>query len=91
MIVEGVTGPILLYDESLFQMSKSMVGQPGSEKDAFLAWRVWVGVWIVIIALTVSCFQVRVKFKFGVKLVPSTRFVQNRDICIGIRVNDKVI
>ena len=56
-----MTGPILLYDESLFQMSKSMVGQPGSEKDAFLAWRVWVGVWIVIIALTVSCFQVRVK------------------------------
>merc|ERR1719295_1599262 len=57
MIITGVTGPILLYDESLFQMSKSMVGQPGSEKDAFLAWRVWVGVWIVIIALTVSCFQ----------------------------------
>ena len=50
MIITGVTGPILLYDEALFGFAKSLDVE-------FLPWRIWVGVWIVIIALTVSFFQ----------------------------------
>ena len=56
MIITGVTGPILLYDEALFGMSDSF----GVD---FLPWRVWVGVWIVIIALLVSLFQVRLEIQ----------------------------
>ena len=52
LIITGVTGPVLLYDEALFQFSDG--------KMPFLPWRVWIGFWTMIIALTVACFQVEI-------------------------------
>ena len=48
----GLTGPILLYDTALFGLAKTL------EID-FLQWRVWIGVWLSVIALVVAAFQVK--------------------------------
>ena len=50
LIVTGVTGPVLLYDEALFSSSKSF----GVE---FLPWRWWIGIWLLVIALVVAMFE----------------------------------
>ena len=50
LIVLGVTGPVMVYDEALFQFSKSAEVE-------FLPWRVWISFWALIIAATVACFQ----------------------------------
>jgi len=52
LIITGVTGPVLLFEETLFQFIQSI----GLESD-FLLFRVWIGIWIVVIALTVAAFQ----------------------------------
>jgi hypothetical protein len=52
LIITGVTGPVLLFDEALFKFIRNI----GLESD-FLPFRVWIGVWIVIIALIVAAFQ----------------------------------
>ena len=51
LVITGLTGPILLYDESLFNFAEDM----GVD---FLQWRVWIGLWLLIIALIVSACQV---------------------------------
>ena len=51
LIIIGSTGPVLLFDEALFNFSKSLL--PGQ----FLYWRTWVGIWTFVISLVVSAFQ----------------------------------
>ena len=56
----GVTGPILLFEESLFQNAVNL-------ELNFLAWRVWVGIWLLVIAIVVACFQGSVLVKHFTK------------------------
>ena len=51
LLIAGVTGPVMVFDEALYRFTKN------AEVD-FLAVRVWVAIWAVIIALTVAAFQV---------------------------------
>lgn len=60
LIITGVTGPVLLYDEALFGFATN----GGID---FLAWRVWIGIWAVIIALVVALFQGSTLVKFFTK------------------------
>lgn len=60
LIITGLTGPILLYDESLFNFSDSM----GVD---FLQWRVWIGLWLLLIAIVVAAFQGSVLVRFFTK------------------------
>ena len=46
-----MTGPVLLFDEALWNFAKS-------QELEFLAFRFWIGIWIAIIALVVAAFQV---------------------------------
>ena len=55
LIITGLTGPILLYDTALFGLAESL------DID-FLQWRVWIGVWLSVIALAVAAFQVKLIF-----------------------------
>lgn len=50
IIILGTTGPLLLFDESLFQFCKSN----GIE---FLTTRVYIGIWLAIIGLAVACVE----------------------------------
>ena len=50
LIITGVTGPVLLFDEALYGFSFS-------NGLHFLYWRVWIGIWLIILALVVSAFQ----------------------------------
>ena len=51
LIITGVTGPVLLYDQALFDFAKSSL--PGQ----FLPWRLWIGIWTFVISLLVAFFQ----------------------------------
>ncbi len=51
LIITGVTGPVLLFDEALFTFSE------GNEALDILPWRLWIGVWTFIISLIVAFFQ----------------------------------
>jgi len=51
LIIIGTTGPVLLYDEALFEFCRTTLPKQ------FLYWRVWVGIWTFIIALVVAGFQ----------------------------------
>ena len=59
LIITGVTGPVLLYDEALFQFSYGML--------PYLPWRVWIGFWTTIIALMVAALQGSTLVKFFTK------------------------
>ena len=50
LVIIGTTGPLLLFDEALYQFCM----QNGY---SFLTVRVYVGIWIAIIALVVSAFE----------------------------------
>jgi hypothetical protein len=50
-LAAGVTGPLMVFDEALFKFSKNAEVE-------FLVWRTWISFWVLLIALTVSCFQV---------------------------------
>ncbi|XP_040568533.1 band 3 anion transport protein isoform X2 [Lepeophtheirus salmonis] len=50
LIIVGETGPVLLYDESLYKFTES-------NKIEFLPLRVWIGVWVFIISVVVAGFQ----------------------------------
>ena len=56
----GVTGPLLLYDESLFGIC-SDVGVD------YLSIRVWIGLWMIIISMFVSMFQGSLLVKYFTK------------------------
>ena len=60
MIITGLTGPLLLFDDALFKFSQS------SEVD-FLSWRVWIAFWLLIFALAVALFQGSVLVKYFTK------------------------
>ncbi len=60
LIITGVTGPVLLFDEALYQ-SVQAVGLD------FLSLRVWTGVWTAIIALVVAAFQGSVLVRYFTK------------------------
>jgi hypothetical protein len=47
--LKGVTGPVLLFDDALYNFSLGRV--------EFLPWRVWISVWNLLIALVVAFFQ----------------------------------
>jgi len=51
LIIIGTTGPVLLYDEALYNFCKETLPKQ------FLYWRVWVGIWTFIISLVVAGFQ----------------------------------
>ena len=70
LIIIGVTGPVLLYDESLFVFTLSHL--PG----LFLPWRFWIGLWTFVIALSVACFEGSTLVRFF------TRFT--KDIFAGL-------
>jgi len=53
----GVTGPLMVFDEALYKFSKN------SEVE-FLVWRTWISFWVIIIALTIACFQGSFVVKF---------------------------
>lgn len=50
ILILGTTGPLLLFDESLFQFCTSN----GIE---FLTTRVYIGIWLAIIGLAVACVE----------------------------------
>lgn len=50
LIITGSTGPLLLFDESLFKLCK----ENGVD---YLAIRIWIGVWLIVVALVVAMFQ----------------------------------
>lgn len=50
LVIIGTTGPLLLFDESLFSFCKS------NNLD-FLTMRVYVGAWMGIIALSIACVE----------------------------------
>eukprot|EP00092_Neocalanus_flemingeri_P029142 GFUD01031630.1.p1 GENE.GFUD01031630.1~~GFUD01031630.1.p1 ORF type:complete len:1420 (+),score=451.00 GFUD01031630.1:163-4422(+) len=51
LIIIGTTGPVLLYDEALYQFCQDTLPKQ------FLYWRVWVGIWTFIISLVIAGFQ----------------------------------
>ena len=60
LIVICVTGPVLLFDEALYGFCM--------EKEInFLSWRIWIGIWLMIISLVVSMFQGSVLVKYFTK------------------------
>ena len=50
LVFVGTTGPLILFDEALIQFCDSM-------GFSFLTVRVYVGMWLTVIALTVSAFE----------------------------------
>ena len=60
LIITGVTGPVLLFDQALFDFSKT-------QQIDFLAWRVWIGIWLLILSLTVAAFQGSILVKYFTK------------------------
>ncbi|XP_055379278.1 anion exchange protein 2 isoform X2 [Condylostylus longicornis] len=50
LVIIGTTGPLLLFDEALFQFCRS-------QEINFLAVRLYIGIWLIIIGLTVSAFE----------------------------------
>ena len=60
LIITGVTGPLLLYDESLFQIC-------ADNHIDYLAIRVWTGIWMIILALLVAMFQGSLLVKYFTK------------------------
>ncbi len=50
LIITGVTGPVLLFDEALFTFTESI----GLD---FLGFRIWIGVWLAVFALLMAAFQ----------------------------------
>ena len=58
----GVTGPVLLFDEALVGFADKY---PTSID--YLPWRVWIGIWLVIIALLVAMFQGSVMVRYFTK------------------------
>merc|ERR1719150_3122183 len=63
LIIIGVTGPVLLYDEALYGFSLSLF----PFNTMFLYWRVWIGVWVFVISLLVAGFQGSTLVRFFTK------------------------
>ncbi|XP_035714633.1 band 3 anion transport protein isoform X1 [Folsomia candida] len=63
LVILGTTGPLLLFDESLYKICKQ------NDVD-FLAFRFWIGLWVVMIGMFVVSFDGSVIARFF------SRFVQ---------------
>ncbi|XP_055842189.1 anion exchange protein 3 isoform X3 [Episyrphus balteatus] len=50
LVIIGTTGPLLLFDEALYQFCQE-------NNFSFLTARAYIGVWLAVIALTVSAFE----------------------------------
>merc|ERR1719244_1664059 len=61
LIIIGTTGPVLLYDEALFQFCTTNL------PNQFLAWRTWIGIWTFVLSLVVAGFQGSTVVKFFTK------------------------
>ena len=61
LIIVGVTGPVLLFDESLYAFTLS--NMPG----LFLYWRLWIGLWTFAIALLVAAAEGSTLVRFFTK------------------------
>ena len=57
LIITGVTGPNLLYDESLFRICND-------NNIDYLSIRFWTGCWMVVIAFLVAMFQGSILVKY---------------------------
>jgi len=57
LIIIGTTGPVLLFDEALYQFC-------ATSEISFLNWRTWVGIWTLILSIVVAFFQGSVLVKF---------------------------
>ena len=60
LIITGVTGPVLLFDQALFEFSNNQAID-------FLAWRVWIGIWLLVLSLIVAAFQGSILVKYFTK------------------------
>ena len=61
-LLAGVTGPVLLFDEALVGFSDNY-----RTSIDYLPWRVWIGIWLVIIGLMVAMFQGSVMVRYFTK------------------------
>merc|ERR1719481_1188256 len=61
LIIIGTTGPVLLYDEALYNFCTANL------PNQFLYWRVWVGIWTFVISLVVAGFQGSTLVRFFTK------------------------
>lgn len=61
LIIIGATGPLLVFENSTFQLSESF----GIE---FLPWRAWVGIWVMVICFIIvaleGCFLIKYFTRF---------------------------
>ncbi|XP_054277122.1 band 3 anion transport protein isoform X2 [Macrosteles quadrilineatus] len=62
LLIVGTTGPLLLFEESLY----SFCQQNGIE---YLIIRVYIGFWLLVIALIVSCFEGSVLVKLFTRFI----------------------
>ena len=60
LVYIGVSGNVYLYDEALYALCKTYNWD-------FLAWRIWIGLWLILIALLGAMFQGSVLVKFFTK------------------------
>ena len=63
LLIVGTSGPLVLFDESLFQFCES------KELD-FLSTRIWIGFWLAVISVVFVGFEASVLTRFF------TRFTQ---------------
>ena len=63
LIIIGSTGPVLLFDEALFNFCESTL--PGQ----FLYWRTWVGIWTFVISLVVAGCQGSALVKYFTRFI----------------------
>nr|XP_015833088.1 PREDICTED: band 3 anion transport protein isoform X2 [Tribolium castaneum] len=52
LVIVGSTGPLLLFDESLYEFCKA-----NDFEDLFLTTRVYIGLWLGVIGLVVACLE----------------------------------
>jgi len=63
LIIIGSTGPMLLFDQALFDFCKT--NMPGQ----FLYWRTWVGIWTFVVSLLVAGFQGSTLVKYFTRFI----------------------
>ena len=60
LVYIGVSGNVYLFDEALYALCKTYNWD-------FLAWRIWIGSWLILIALLVAMFQGSVLVRYFTK------------------------
>ena len=61
LIIIGATGPLLVFEKSIFQLSEQFEVE-------FLPWRAWVGIWVMVICSVIvaleGCFLIKYFTRF---------------------------